>query len=88
LKCVYFSDLKARHSVQVLNQAENLHDLSNIKAGTEMGEVIKDFMTFTAGVETLRHFAMLNLQAVIKITKKHDKHSDVTLQSDLVQVSK
>mmetsp|Transcript_73578 Transcript_73578/g.119410 ORF Transcript_73578/g.119410 Transcript_73578/m.119410 type:complete len:326 (+) Transcript_73578:25-1002(+) len=60
-------------------------DLMNEYQGTEMGEVIKDFMTFTAGVETLRHFAMLNLQAVIKITKKHDKHSDVTLQSDLVQ---
>lgn len=50
-----------------------------------MGEVIENFMRFTANVETLRHYVMLNLQAVIKITKKHDKHSDIPLQGDLVQ---
>jgi len=53
--------------------------------GTDMGEVIESFVAFTAKVESLRHFVMLNLQAVVKITKKHDKHSDTTLQSDLVQ---
>ena len=36
-------------------------------------------------METLRDFVMLNLQAVVKITKKHDKHSDTYLQTDLVQ---
>ena len=50
-----------------------------------MGQVIENFVAFTAKVDTLRDYVMLNLQAVIKITKKHDKHSDTHLQSDLVQ---
>jgi hypothetical protein len=53
--------------------------------GTDMGDLIHNFMALTAKVETLRNFVMLNLQAVIKITKKHDKHSDINLQSDVVQ---
>ena len=53
--------------------------------GTEMGEVLECFVAFTSKVETLRDFVMLNLQAVVKITKKHDKHSDTYLQTDLVQ---
>ena len=45
-----------------------------------MGEVIESFVAFTAKVESLRHFVMLNLQAVVKITKKHDKHSNIPLK--------
>jgi hypothetical protein len=60
-------------------------DLLAAYEGTDMGDLIENFGALTAKVETLRHFVMLNLQAVIKITKKHDKHSDVNLQSDIVQ---
>jgi hypothetical protein len=60
-------------------------DLLAAYEGTDMGDLIENFGALTAKVETLRHFVMLNLQAVIKITKKHDKHSDINLQSDIVQ---
>jgi hypothetical protein len=77
-----------------VNQAKKIHvnrsfqsreELLAACEGTEMGQVIENFVAFTAKVDTLRDYVMLNLQAVIKITKKHDKHSDTHLQSDLVQ---
>jgi hypothetical protein len=77
-----FEQVKIEPCSRILNTNEELLALYE---GTELGEFMENFVAFIAKVETLRAFVMLNLQAVVKITKKHDKHSDTSLQGALVQ---
>ena len=42
-------------------------------------------LKFRMQLETLRKFVMINVLAIIKITKKHDKHSRYAIQSELVR---
>lgn len=48
--------------------------------GTEMGNLIKDFVEYASKLEIMRRFVMINAMAVIKISKKHDKHSRTPIQ--------
>jgi hypothetical protein len=48
--------------------------------GTEMGKLIKDFVEYAAKLDIMRRFVMINVMAVIKISKKHDKHSRTPIQ--------
>ena len=81
----YCEQVKETKKMSVNRKCTTREELLAAYAGTEMGKVIEDFAAFTVQVDTLRDYVMLNLQAVIKITKKHDKHSDTSLQGDLVQ---
>ena len=55
---------------------------------TEAGLMIKALLQFSAKVDGMRKFVMINSLAVIKITKKHDKQPGVKdqLQSDMVSL--
>lgn len=46
--------------------------------------VVKELLEFSAKIDKMRKFVMLNTLAVIKITKKHDKQSQRPLQSEMV----
>jgi len=46
--------------------------------------VVKELLAFSAKIDKMRKFVMLNTLAVIKITKKHDKQSQRPLQSEMV----
>jgi SPX domain protein involved in polyphosphate accumulation len=52
--------------------------------GTEVDRILKEFVAFSAKIDVLRKFVMLNVLAVIKISKKHDKHSRMPMQPQLV----
>ncbi|EKX33660.1 hypothetical protein GUITHDRAFT_147735 [Guillardia theta CCMP2712] len=53
--------------------------------GTSAGKMIQSLLQFSAKVDSLRKFVMLNSLAVIKITKKHDKQSAVQLRWEMIQ---
>jgi SPX domain protein involved in polyphosphate accumulation len=75
------------HKMQVKpsrRKCSTLEQLMQAHEGTDVERVIKDFVAFSTKIDTLRKFVMLNVLAVIKISKKHDKHSRTPMQALLV----
>ena len=66
----------------------NLEKLVSALEDTEAGLMIKTLLQFSAKVDHMRKFVMINSLAVIKITKKHDKQPGVKeqMQSDMVSL--
>jgi hypothetical protein len=64
----------------------NLERLVSALEDTDAGQMIKALLQFSAKVDGMRKFVMINSLAVIKITKKHDKQPGVKeqMQSDMV----
>ena len=64
----------------------NLEKLVSALGDTDAGQMIKALLQFSAKVDGMRKFVMINSLAVIKITKKHDKQPGVKeqMQGDMV----
>jgi len=52
--------------------------------GTAASKIVAELLAFSATIDKMRKFVMLNTLAVIKITKKHDKQSQQLLQYEMV----
>ena len=52
--------------------------------GTAASKIVAELLAFSATIDKMRKFVMLNTLAVIKITKKHDKQSQQHLQYEMV----
>ena len=48
-----------------------------------MRQALALFLHLADEIDMLRRFALLNFLAVIKVTKKHDKHSHLPLKAPL-----
>eukprot|EP00281_Chroomonas_sp_CCMP1168_P034208 CAMPEP_0206245958 /NCGR_PEP_ID=MMETSP0047_2-20121206/18986_1 /ASSEMBLY_ACC=CAM_ASM_000192 /TAXON_ID=195065 /ORGANISM="Chroomonas mesostigmatica_cf, Strain CCMP1168" /LENGTH=320 /DNA_ID=CAMNT_0053671315 /DNA_START=358 /DNA_END=1317 /DNA_ORIENTATION=+ len=62
----------------------SLDKLMHAQEGKPAGQLIKEFLTLSAKVDGMRKFVMMNTLAVVKITKKHDKHNERQLQWEMV----
>lgn len=65
-------------------ECNSLDKLVGALEGTAAGVLIRTFLSFSARVDSMRKFIMMNTLAVVKITKKHDKQSARQLQWDMV----
>jgi len=89
--CQEAANVKVDHSPERAAAAKceaghlRLDALVSSLEGTAAGKMIQSLLQFSAKVDRLRKFVMLNSLAVIKITKKHDKQSAVQLRWEMVQ---
>eukprot|EP00960_Hanusia_phi_P067321 766604-Hanusia_phi.AAC.1 len=67
-------------SAKGINGHLHLDKLVSALEGTDAGQIIQALLHFSAKVDNMRKFVMINTLAVVKITKKHDKQEGVTKQ--------
>ena len=67
-------------SAKGINGHLHLDKLVSALEGTDAGEIIQALLHFSAKVDKMRKFVMINTLAVVKITKKHDKQEGIAKQ--------
>ena len=65
----------------------SVEELKALLTGHPMhGEVLSQLITYAEDVDNVRRFVMTNAQALVKICKKHDKNSTITIKEHYIDV--